>query len=272
VVSIAREAGLAVHEQNLPREILYAADELFLTGTASEVTPVRSVDHIAVGQRQARPGHAAAPAALPRRGARRRPRHARVAHLRARRARGRPAGVVARTAERPARAGRAAVALLLAAAAAPAAAQQPAQASAPLAPTRFRVEEATIADVRAALRERRLTCRELVTAYLRRIEAYDRNGPGLNAVVVVNPDALAVADSLDARGGSAAPGPAALRARAREGQLRDRRPRDHRGLALARGLPPGARRLPGAAAARGRARWCSPRRTWRSSRSRRTRP
>jgi Asp-tRNA(Asn)/Glu-tRNA(Gln) amidotransferase A subunit family amidase len=114
---------------------------------------------------------------------------------------------VARTAERPARAGRAAVALLLAAAAAPAAAQQPAQASAPLAPTRFRVEEATIADVRAALRERRLTCRELVTAYLRRIEAYDRNGPGLNAVVVVNPDALAVADSLDARGGSAAPGP-----------------------------------------------------------------
>jgi branched-chain amino acid aminotransferase len=49
VVSIARELGLAVHEQNLPREILYAADEVFLTGTASEVTPVRSVDHIAVG-------------------------------------------------------------------------------------------------------------------------------------------------------------------------------------------------------------------------------
>jgi branched-chain amino acid aminotransferase len=38
-----------VREQNIPREMLYMADELFLTGTASEVTPVRSVDRITVG-------------------------------------------------------------------------------------------------------------------------------------------------------------------------------------------------------------------------------
>jgi len=52
VVAIARELGIPVHEQNLPREMLYVADEIFLTGTASEVTPVRSVDRIAVGTGQ----------------------------------------------------------------------------------------------------------------------------------------------------------------------------------------------------------------------------
>ena len=63
----------------------------------------------------------------------------------------------------------------------------------------FRVEETTIADVHAAMRAGTLTCHELVAEYLRRIEAYDKNGPALNALVVVNPDALRVADSLDAR-------------------------------------------------------------------------
>ena len=38
-----------MREQPVPREMLYAADEVFLTGTASEVTPVRSVDRIKVG-------------------------------------------------------------------------------------------------------------------------------------------------------------------------------------------------------------------------------
>ena len=66
-------------------------------------------------------------------------------------------------------------------------------------PAPFRVEETTIADVHAAMRAGRLTCRALVEQYLKRIDAYDRNGPALNALVVVNPDALAVADSLDAR-------------------------------------------------------------------------
>ena len=41
-----------------------------------------------------------------------------------------------------------------------------------------------------------LTCRDLVNGYLQRIAAYDRNGPAINALIVVNPAALAVADSL----------------------------------------------------------------------------
>src|SRR5262245_40999521 len=61
----------------------------------------------------------------------------------------------------------------------------------------FRVEETTIADVHAAMRAGRLTCRALVTAYLKRIEQYDKQGPAINAITVINPDALAAADSLD---------------------------------------------------------------------------
>jgi Asp-tRNA(Asn)/Glu-tRNA(Gln) amidotransferase A subunit family amidase len=89
-------------------------------------------------------------------------------------------------------------AALLAALAAPAAAQQP---GAPPArsPAPFVVEETTIADVHAAMRAGVLTCHDLVAQYLRRIEAYDKNGPAVNAIVAVNPAALRVADSLDAR-------------------------------------------------------------------------
>jgi Asp-tRNA(Asn)/Glu-tRNA(Gln) amidotransferase A subunit family amidase len=61
----------------------------------------------------------------------------------------------------------------------------------------FQVEEATIAGVHDAMKAGRLTCRALVDAYLRRIDAYDRNGPALNAIVVVNPDARRTADDLD---------------------------------------------------------------------------
>lgn len=49
IITLARDAGLEVREQSLQREMLYTADEIFLTGTASEVTPVRSVDKIKVG-------------------------------------------------------------------------------------------------------------------------------------------------------------------------------------------------------------------------------
>jgi len=49
ILSIAADLGIPVREQPIPREMLYAADEVFLTGTASEVTPVRSVDRIKVG-------------------------------------------------------------------------------------------------------------------------------------------------------------------------------------------------------------------------------
>src|SRR5688572_13257233 len=63
----------------------------------------------------------------------------------------------------------------------------------------FVVEETTIADVHAAMRRGALTCRGLVQRYLARIDTYDKRGPALNALVLVNPDALRTADSLDAR-------------------------------------------------------------------------
>ncbi len=49
VITFAKEAGIPVVEQALPREWLYIADELFFTGTAAEITPIRSVDRIQVG-------------------------------------------------------------------------------------------------------------------------------------------------------------------------------------------------------------------------------
>src|SRR5579859_8069739 len=61
----------------------------------------------------------------------------------------------------------------------------------------FEVEEATIAQVHNAMRERRLTCRQLVEAYVRRINTYDKNGPAINAIVTMNPDATKEADELD---------------------------------------------------------------------------
>jgi branched-chain amino acid aminotransferase len=50
VIRLAESVGLTVREQNIPRELLYIADEVFLTGTAAEITPVRSVDRIQVGE------------------------------------------------------------------------------------------------------------------------------------------------------------------------------------------------------------------------------
>ena len=63
----------------------------------------------------------------------------------------------------------------------------------------FEVQEATIAQVHAAMLGGRLTCRGLVDAYLRRIEAYDKNGPAINAIVIVNPQATKEAEELDRR-------------------------------------------------------------------------
>ena len=48
-IVLAKDLGYEVIEQQIPRELLYIADELFFTGTAAEVTPVRSVDGIEVG-------------------------------------------------------------------------------------------------------------------------------------------------------------------------------------------------------------------------------
>ena len=49
IISIAQREGIPVREMVIPREMLYTADELFFTGTAVELTPVRSVDRIRVG-------------------------------------------------------------------------------------------------------------------------------------------------------------------------------------------------------------------------------
>jgi branched-chain amino acid aminotransferase len=48
-IAIARHLGYTVSEQPIPREMLYIADEVFFTGTAAEVTPIRSVDRIVIG-------------------------------------------------------------------------------------------------------------------------------------------------------------------------------------------------------------------------------
>ena len=64
-------------------------------------------------------------------------------------------------------------------------------------PAAFDVVEATIEDVRRALASKQVTCRALVEQYIRRIEAYDKSGPALNAVQTINRRALEDADRLD---------------------------------------------------------------------------
>src|SRR5689334_21909392 len=66
------------------------------------------------------------------------------------------------------------------------------------APARFRLVEATIDDVRAAIASKQITCRALVEQYIKRIEAYDKSGPALNAVQTINRRAVDEADRLDA--------------------------------------------------------------------------
>jgi amidase len=66
-------------------------------------------------------------------------------------------------------------------------------------PVPFEVEETTIAQVHDAMRTGRLTCRGLVDLYLRRIQTYDKNGPAINAIVMLNPDVEKQADELDRR-------------------------------------------------------------------------
>jgi amidase len=61
----------------------------------------------------------------------------------------------------------------------------------------FRIEETTIDAIHSALRGGELTCRALVEAYLRRIDAYDRSGPKLTAILGINRRAVARADELD---------------------------------------------------------------------------
>jgi branched-chain amino acid aminotransferase len=50
VITMAKDLGIKVREEMLPRELLYIADEAFFAGTAVEITPIRSVDKIAIGK------------------------------------------------------------------------------------------------------------------------------------------------------------------------------------------------------------------------------
>ncbi|HEX9283694.1 MAG TPA: amidase [Gemmatimonadales bacterium] len=62
----------------------------------------------------------------------------------------------------------------------------------------FELEEVTIADLQAGMKSGKHTARSLTVAYLQRIEALDKKGPTLRAVLEVNPDALVTAEALDA--------------------------------------------------------------------------
>jgi len=55
IITLARDMGLNVKEQNIPREMLYLADEVFFTGSAAEVTPISKIDDIVVGAGKAGP-------------------------------------------------------------------------------------------------------------------------------------------------------------------------------------------------------------------------
>jgi amidase len=70
---------------------------------------------------------------------------------------------------------------------------------------RFDLEEATIADLQQRMQSGSETSRSLVEKYLARIEAIDRRGPALRSVLETNPDALAIADQLDAERNSRGP-------------------------------------------------------------------
>jgi len=64
-------------------------------------------------------------------------------------------------------------------------------------PAPFQLEETTIARIHAAMNAGQISCRALVEQYITRIEAYDKVGPAINAIVVVNPEALTQADQMD---------------------------------------------------------------------------
>src|ERR1700687_2236580 len=73
----------------------------------------------------------------------------------------------------------------------------PSQAQTPNAPP-FQIVETSIDAIHMAFRSGRLTARQLVQSYLDRINAFDKQGPNINSVLTINPNALAEADRLDA--------------------------------------------------------------------------
>ena len=74
----------------------------------------------------------------------------------------------------------------------------PAEPPPPAAPAPFELAELTISQLQEGMQSGKWTARQLVEKYLARIEELDRKGPALHAVLETNPDALAIADALDA--------------------------------------------------------------------------
>ena len=70
--------------------------------------------------------------------------------------------------------------------------------SSPHVPAPFELEELTIAELQEGMRSGRWTSRQLVERYMARIDELDRRGPSLSHVLELNPEALAIADALDA--------------------------------------------------------------------------
>src|SRR5690349_3331031 len=69
----------------------------------------------------------------------------------------------------------------------------------------FELEEATVASLQDGMKTGKYTARSITELYLKRIEALDKHGPALHAVIETNPDALQIADTLDAERKSKGP-------------------------------------------------------------------
>jgi len=65
------------------------------------------------------------------------------------------------------------------------------------APSAFELDEVTISELQEGMRAGKFSARSLTKKYLERLENVDKNGPAINSVIEINPDALAIADSLD---------------------------------------------------------------------------
>jgi amidase len=70
-------------------------------------------------------------------------------------------------------------------------------ATVPSAPKEFELEELTISDLQDGMKSGRFTARSLVKNYLDRIAEVDKNGPAVNSVIEINPDAVSIAEALD---------------------------------------------------------------------------
>ena len=70
-------------------------------------------------------------------------------------------------------------------------------ASIPAAPKEFELEELTISELQDGMKSGRFTARSLVKNYLDRIAEVDKNGPAVNSVIEINPDAVSIAEALD---------------------------------------------------------------------------